>query len=371
MLVDEDFDGDSDSDSDSNYDDAEENEEDDAEENEEEINLSSKRSRERQHHSHSKENAKASKAVAQQAVLLDEDALEELTANATALARTALPTLDFGGDLRLILLTKIEEFIERGVMMSKDIIYSAALIAVGIFFLASSYNSSSLPSSSSLSSSSSFSSSSTLIDISSLEIIELQGYIRLALIHFTTGDGSEEMQASIANFQAVFNVPPETVKKTAKASAKDKEAAIARKASFQSGSGHFCVTKYCLRYLLPCGAQAAPLSTDEEGANDHAKDFATFFLHAPGLGKLYDTTVLQETYEAFLSRPTHTIPAVTTSKGFNEIKHKIPASLNKRLDIAKRFRDSMWESQAHLMKTSGKLEKVLLSIFLRKSFKSE
>ena len=357
MLVDEDFDGDSDSDSDSNYD--------DAEENEEEINLSSKRSRERQHHSHSKENAKASKAVAQQAVLLDEDALEELTANATALARTALPTLDFGGDLRLILLTKIEEFIERGVMMSKDIIYSAALIAVGIFFLASSYNSSSL------SSSSSFSSSSTLIDISSLEIIELQGYIRLALIHFTTGDGSEEMQASIANFQAVFNVPPETVKKTAKASAKDKEAAIARKASFQSGSGHFCVTKYCLRYLLPCGAQAAPLSTDEEGANDHAKDFATFFLHAPGLGKLYDTTVLQETYEAFLSRPTHTIPAVTPSKGFNEIKHKIPASLNKRLDIAKRFRDSMWESQAHLMKTSGKLEKVLLSIFLRKSFKSE
>jgi hypothetical protein len=357
VLVDEDFDGDSDSDSDSNYD--------DAEENEEEINLSSKRSRERQHHSHSKENAKASKAVAQQAVLLDEDALEELTANATALARTALPTLDFGGDLRLILLTKIEEFIERGVMMSKDIIYSAALIAVGIFFLASSYNSSSL------SSSSSFSSSSTLIDISSLEIIELQGYIRLALIHFTTGDGSEEMQASIANFQAVFNVPPETVKKTAKASAKDKEAAIARKASFQSGSGHFCVTKYCLRYLLPCGAQAAPLSTDEEGANDHAKDFATFFLHAPGLGKLYDTTVLQETYEAFLSRPTHTIPAVTPSKGFNEIKHKIPASLNKRLDIAKRFRDSMWESQAHLMKTSGKLEKVLLSIFLRKSFKSE
>lgn len=357
MLVDEDFDGDSDSDSDSNYD--------DAEENEEEINLSSKRSRERQHHSHSKENAKASKAVSKQAVLLDEDALEELTANATALARTALPTLDFGGDLRLILLTKIEEFIERGVMMSKDIIYSAALIAVGIFFLASSYNSSSLPSSSS------FSSSSTLIDISSLEIIELQGYIRLALIHFTTGDGSEEMQASIANFQAVFNVPPETVKKPAKASAKDKEAAIDRKASFQSGSGHFCVTKYCLRYLLPCGAQAAPLSTDEEGANDHAKDFATFFLHAPGLGKLYDTTVLQETYEAFLSRPTHTIPAVTTSKGFNEIFHKIPASLNKRLDIAKRFRDSMWESQAHLMKTSGKLEKVLLSIFLRKSFKSE
>jgi hypothetical protein len=203
-----------------------------------------------------------------------------------------------------------------------------------------------------------------------LEISELQGYIRLALIYFTTSDGTEELQASSENFQAVFNVPAETVKKPTKVSAKDKEAAIDKKASFQSGSGHFCLTEYCLRYLLPNGAQAWRLSSNEGGANDHAKDFAVFFLHAPGLEKLYDTIVLQETYQAFLECPTRTIPAVTTSKAFKEIKQKMPAALNKRLAIAKRFRESMWQSEAHLVATSGKLEKILLSIFLRKSFKS-
>ena len=326
------------------------------------------------------------------------EALEKLTTDATALAQTALPTLVFDEGQRLMLLTKIEEFIMRGVMMSNDFVYSAALIAVGFFFLASTCNSSSssAPTSGSSSSSSSThvdiasleitelqgsssaptsgsssSSSSTQVDIASLEITELQGYIRLSLIHFTTDNGSAEMQASNLHFQDVFNVPPEIAKTSRKATAKEKEAANEKKVSFQSGSGHFCVSEYCLRYLIPCGTKAELLKSDVEGAYAHANEFAVYFLHCPGLAKLYDVRALQETYEAFLSSPAHIVSAVTVRKVFMEKKLSISAFLTKRLDIATRFCRTMWESESQLEETYANLEAICNSIFLRKSFKSK